>query len=495
MSSYAMGALKQGHHDFEANGVFVEVKCGSSSSNVSSFYVSDVEIFKAVMLDRSSFLDSVTDAVTYEDKNSDATKMISILSNNAFLSLMPALLTDADINIRNKAYLALGNLIASNNRDMSVAALNCAYKALTDKKFVFTTETSHGIAFILTNMAMRYARWAQWFPNANVNKNDVLLYAEEHLTADLPASVKRDLLWVFKELKSHFLLEPTLLITLLEQQQKKTFSTALRFLGDIVSDDKFFESHCFMPTYNYLRGMLLKNEAPFGTTLDHLWMLSNLVTESGMGLTFLQDYDLFEAVTDRIRHSKENLVVSEAVWVLLNSLVHVDLKDLSHFCVLDTHDVILDFLRGNRGTPIVRKEAPLACSKLMDFITTRYLPADDVEDVEEDEEYEDEEEIWYPATASEEAAHPPCEISGFTLYNPPSAADLLQKRIVRGVTSAAVFNLVQILEANNLQFTPIPDDMALTAEDLKALETRGYAISGGRIGINPVLSMAFYGMQ
>jgi hypothetical protein len=222
-----------------------------SSSSIAPFYTTDLEATTALVLDRSGFLDSVTDAVTYEDKDNNAAKMLSILAteNSAFLSVFPALLTDVDVEIRNKAYLALGNLIASDNYAIAQVALKCAYNAVVNNKFVFTKETANGIAYVLTNMAMRFKQWpnVKEIPNIAVcAESPILLYAKTYLTADLPASVKRDMLWVFKKLKSS-LLEPTFLINLLEQEEKKTFRIALHMLGEQVSD----------PLANYLIAQML----------------------------------------------------------------------------------------------------------------------------------------------------------------------------------------------------------------------------------------------
>ena len=180
-----------------------------SSSSIASFYTTDLEATTALVLDRSSFLDSVTDAVTYEDKDANAAKMVSILAaeNSAFLSVFPALLTDVDVKIRNKAYLALGNLIASDNYAMAQVMLKCAHNAIVNKKFVFTKETANGIAYVLTNMATRFKQWpnVKEIPNIAVcAESPILLYAKTYLTADLPASVKRDMLWVFKKLLALF---------------------------------------------------------------------------------------------------------------------------------------------------------------------------------------------------------------------------------------------------------------------------------------------------
>ena len=491
----------------------------SSFNRVSPFYTTDLEAMTALVLNRSAFLDSVTDAVTYEDKKPEAAQMVAVLEKNAFLQLMPAFLSDADISIRNKAYLALGNLIASNNRTVAEAAFKCAYNALKDNKFVFTAETARGIAYILANMALRFSQW----PNAK-DILGVVLYADapllfcakRNLTADLPSSAKKDLLWVFKKLKSS-LLEPTLLMSILEREEKNTFKLALYLLGEKVSSNKFFESHCFEETYDYLSGMLLKDESPFGTTHEHLWMLSNLVTESGMGLQFLQDEDLFEAVAKRIRLGEDNAVVTESVWVICNSLAHVQLADLSSFRLFEVCDALQVFLQGDHGSPLIRDEAEIYLQNVEAEINNRYPPTTPV--VEPETVYDDftfhgvkyevkcsppttpvvePETVYDDFTFHEEdytlrtEMQPPCVCPGFTIYNPPSAATLLQKNIIYEFTSVTVFDLIKSLESNNLQFTPIPAGTKLTVEDLAALETRGFTIIRGHIGINPALSKAMY---
>jgi hypothetical protein len=462
-----------------------------SSSTISPFYTTDLEVLKALMLDRSSFLDSVTDAVNYEGTKSDAAKMVAVLEKNAFLQLMPAFLTDADISIRNKAYLALGNLIASNNQAVAEAAFKCAYNALKDNKFALSAETARGVAYVLANMALRFSQW----PNAKeiqgavlCDKAPLLLCAKRNLTTDLHSSVKKDLLWVFKRLKSS-LLEPTLLISLLEQEEKSTFKLALHLLGDQVSSDTFFESHCFEPTYEYLRGMLLKDAAPFGTTHEHLWMLSNLVTEGDMGQMFLEDEELFEAVANHIQLGEDSALVSESVWVISNSLAHTQLKDLSHFRLFEVCNVLQVFLQGDHGSSMIRDAAESHLQKVEAEINKRFPPMTPfIEPMADYYEYiMHEEDNTLPAEPQS-----PSKCPGFTIYNPPSAFDLLRKNLIFDMTSATVFDLITTLEANDLQFTPIPEGTTLTVDDLAALETRGFVIRRGCIGINPALTLAVY---
>ena len=76
---------------------------------------------------------------------------------------------------------------------------------------------------------------------------------------------------------------------------------------------------------------------------------------------------------------------------------------------------------------------------------------------------------------------------------PPTALDLLLGDAVYAGTSRTVYNLIRSVEQNGCNFTPIPEDVVLTVTDLKSLESRGFVISRGYIGINTTLSTAFYG--
>lgn len=477
------------------------------SSFIAPFYSSDLEAMTALVLNRSQFLDSVTDAVTYEDKMPDAAKMVSVLEKNAFLSLIPAFLTDADTSIRKKAYLALGNLIASDNRAVAEVAFKSAYGAFLTKKFDFAND-AHGVAYVLGNMALRIKQWPEFYANnLDICVTDILLYAKCHLTADLPSPVKHDLLWIFRQLDCAWMLTASRLIELLNQKEKKTFRTALYLLGELVSAD-ICPDDTVTPVYNYLEEALAKQVTPFKTKHEHLWMLSNLVLEDGVAKDFFDDQGFFDVVANVIRLDKDERSVIEAVYVIVNCLTRVPPRDLTHFRLLEVQDLLTIFLDHEFGRANFRTEVRDMLDKVNESVTARYVPVE-VPRTDDDEStvYEetgmdmeiDYEASWVP-TGSEQAeaeiyaqAQPPCELPSFTIYNPPSAFELLRKRTVYEFTSATVYNLITALEANNLAFTPIPEGTTLTVEDLKILETRGFVIVRGSIGINPALTLAFYG--
>ena len=68
------------------------VSAATSSSTVSSFYTSDLDAITAFVMRRNEFLDLVTDAVTYENTNPNASAMLELLCNNTFIPLISRLL-------------------------------------------------------------------------------------------------------------------------------------------------------------------------------------------------------------------------------------------------------------------------------------------------------------------------------------------------------------------------------------------------------------------
>jgi hypothetical protein len=83
----------------------------------------------------------------------------------------------------------------------------------------------------------------------------------------------------------------------------------------------------------------------------------------------------------------------------------------------------------------------------------------------------------------------PCEISMFT---PPTALELLTKGFVPKKTSKVVYDLIRSVEANNLNYTPVPKDALLGVDDLMALEERGFSIQNGYVGISTRILYSYY---
>ncbi len=495
-------------------------------STIASFYTTDLEATTALVLDRSGFLDSVTDAVNYEDKDNNAAKMVSILGTGAYFSILSVLLQDADATIRNKAFLALGNLIASDNDAVAKSAVKYAYNAISEMKNRRSPDIIHGLAYVLGNLAQYFARRGDHlaFPSAKPCYSSVVTrLAKEIVSADTPAKALRDLLWVFKHLKAPTAVDTQTLIAILKKKEKKTFKTALYLLGEQVSELDFAsckeESDFTLceELYDYLSFAIdTEFKAPFNTLVEHLWILSNLLVEPGMGSKFFQDgvdytYSLYEDVLTIIRLGENRRAIPEAVWVLANALHHVkDLSTLSHFQLTEVADVLRMFLSMDIGGAQVQREATATIARIEAEITARTAPVAEPETttVYDDYNYDNyndnnnyDEADFGPADMEiDEVFNYPCEIPcapttlpSLSIFNPPSAITLLQRKTVHEFTSETVYNLIRSVEANNLQFTPIPTGTTLTVEDLKALEQRGYSIVRGMVGINPAITVALYG--
>jgi hypothetical protein len=485
-----------------------------STSNLAPFYTTDLEAKVACVLDRSAFLDSVTDAITHETKREDAHEMVAMMAANGFVPIIVALLTDRDPKIRQKAYLAFGNLIASENKKMSFLASTAGVKALDTISNAFQNAGERSAAaYVFANLAQFLASVMASETRSNMrNTLEKTLRSDANWSAHVGTIA--DLLRAAQDLEAWNQVPTQVVLNALDNRWKRCFNSALRILGEQISEDDFSESFRG-PAFQTLRTLLLSDHVPANHAHEFFWTFSNLVVESGVGDLFLNDDVLVAKVCDIIesyvgrRHSHQAI---EPAYVLINAIARCSsLQSLSDDLIDRVEMVLLDVM-----DRVKNKTFETAVNEALNAIGSEKIHRDEMVAEEEmaallseiDAERSDYE-AKYIETESDDmeiddyACNPcfnlPCEhptpapapapvYNETQHFNPPCALDLLRRNLNFAPTSAIVNNLILSVQAAGGAFTPLPENTVLTVADLSALEARGFAIVRGYIGINTALS-------
>jgi hypothetical protein len=485
-----------------------------SASNIAPFYSTDLEAKVACVLDRSAFLDSVTDAINHETKREDAKEMVAMMAANGFVPIIAALLTDRESSVRRKAYLALGNMIASEDKKMSFLATTAAVKALdTITDALGDNELRHSGAFVFANIAQFLAPvMAPETRNNMRNTVDNVFNGKSEWTDS--KAVLADLLRAAQYLGACYEVSTPVLLTAFEQKWSKCFNSALHILSNQISKDSFGESYR-APAFQAFRTLLLSDKVPESQVTEFFFALSNLVVEPGVADMYLNDDLCVTKTCDIIRDFagvRHSTAAYEASFVLANGVARQSsLAPLSDTLLERVEDTLLEVLdrpisHNNKKLQTAIEEAlnTLGAEKVhrADLETEKELAEllTEINNVPSSEDMEIDTDDDYTAAN----LNLPCEINtpwppapnyNQTLYeyNPPSALDILARLRNNAPTSAIVNNLIRSVETAGGAFVPLPENTILTVADLSALEARGFSIVRGALGINAALTTVAYG--
>jgi len=489
----------------------------SASSSTVSYFTSELEVMMAFVLDRSKFLDTVTDAVTYETHDPAAERMIALLENQTFLLTIPALLCDKDLKVRSKAYLALGNLIASDNRKIAQMAFGVAVKGFKYVERGFKEqETFAGSAYALHNIAMRIRDWKELGQDHVKSLVVDTACAKMNMEECTPAAM-RDLLHTVHMLGSAADVPTEVLLRLVSTKAKGIHKTALKMLGEQLSDTDF-KLAFVRPAYDCYRGLILNGQYNSVGWQEVFWGFSNVVVEDGIADHFLADDDLLCTIIEIATAHHAYVGECEATWVLVNAIAKADVKlppiDKLH-TIVDTIQTFLanyNIVKGN-----IYSSSQEALEKINTEFVRRFPPEEDYETEEDEDAMEIDEDstvMGWPITTpahdeyeslwreinkqceSDDRYGLPCELPSLNTttadYTPPTAAQLLDATKSYDKTSKIVFELINSVVMGGGAFMAMPDNTVLTKADLVAIESRGFVIIRGSIGVNPLLSAAFY---
>lgn len=467
----------------------------------------------AFVLDRAKFLDTVTDAVTYETNDPAAERMIALLENQTFLLTIPALLCDKDLKVRNKAYLALGNLIASDNRKISQMAFGVAVKGFKYVERGFTeSETFAGAAYVLHNIGVRIRDWKE-LGQDHIKSLVVDTACAKLRAGDCTNAAICDLLHTVHMIGKATDVPTDVLLRLVSKKAKGVYRTALKMLGEQISEEDFKLTHA-RSAYDCYRDLLINGRLNVDTLREVLWGFSNIVVEEGIADHFLADHDAREEIISVATLDNTYNIEAEATWVLLNAVSKADMTVPPLDVLQGIADSVQTFLANydadncqiyaaaQETLENIRAEYNRRCPPFEP--ETESETDEDAMEIDEDDDVlpptaeEDYEALWREITQSWECdVCPPCELPSLTPvrladYSPPSAIQILEMRRNYGTTSMTVNNLINSVVDNQGAFTPLPDNVALTKADLAAIDARGFTIVRGNIGINPLLSTAVY---
>ena len=494
----------------------------SSVSNIAPFYSTDLEAKVACVLDRSAFLDSVTDAINHETKREDAKEMVAMMAANGFVPIIAALLTDREPTIRRKAYLALGNMIASEDKKMSFLATTAAVKALdTITKALGDNEFRHSGAFVFANIAQFLAPvMAPETRNNMRNTVDTVFHGKSEWSDS--KAVLADLLRAAQYLGACYEVPTPVLLTAFEQKWAKCFNSALHILSNQIGKDSFGESYRG-PAFQAFRTLLLSDKVPESQATEFFFALSNLVVEPGVADMYLNDDLCVTKTCDVIRDFagvRHSTTAYEATFVLANAIARQSsLAPLNDTLLERVEDTLLEVLdrpiSHNKKLETAIEEAlntlgaekvhraDLETEKTIAELLTEInnVPSSEDMEIDTDDDYTaanlnlpcEQTTLWPPTPTTE--VHNPNYNYNQTLfeYNPPSALDILARLRNNAPTSAIVNNLIRSVEAAGGAFVPLPVNTILTVADLSALEARGFTIVRGALGINAALTTVAYG--
>ena len=280
---------------------------------------------------------------------------------------------------------------------------------------------------------------------------------------------------------------------------------ALRLLCDQLYEP--FDVKYHVDAYDILSRLVCKG-APIAEKTDALFALSNLLAEPGMSATFVTDAATVTAVCKYANDGKTH--ATDALWILANALNTAS-------CLTDVEEDVLGLLDNTvfKAFSKVSSDGELytALQDASSMLSLEWMRRQDMVDEENAallaEQLDIEEEEWKTTTdaeASAAARQAMKEVAGFMSFHdepkeamppasgncfPPTALDLLMGAAAYTGTSRTVYNLIRSVEANNFDFTAVSEDLVLTVADLRTLELRGFVITCGYVGINPLLSISF----
>lgn len=452
-----------------------------------SFYKSDLEVMTAFVKDRSKFLDTVVDAITYEATDDAAKNMVSLLENSAFLQFMPVLLADNDSELCTKALLALGNLIASDNHKVAYGAFKVAvayYDAI--RACAYDSSTEGDGAYVLYSMAL----CSETFSIGGVDVIDLIVNDAKALIKSNNNRVARDMLYVLQKFGNYNDVSTIDLLYFINSSNKHAQHAALDILGEQVSMEDFDTTYV-NAVYDSLRALVLDNSFGVSARRTLAWAFSNLVTENGMADRFFKDTELYDAIIEDMLHDYDSRISSESAWIIGNAIVNAALGSLTTTFLKFLRAKLTNYVNSRYVYDSTKTAVNKSLTVLKDAIDSREVVAAPMTPTERTDMEIDEDASWViddkPIPHIE--SNMPCEISMFT---PPTALELLTKGFVPKTTSKVVYDLIRSVEANSLNYTPVPKDTLLTVDDLMALEERGFSILNGYVGISTRILYSYY---
>jgi hypothetical protein len=495
-----------------------------ASNSVATAPYSDLDARTQFVLNRVEFLKSITEVLQHEDRAENKAKVIVWRDNN-YIPLIVRCILDPNEEIYDHAIWATGNLLGSDDKQVSLMARNAVTEDVLKRVIELAEQQNlapavrRGVHYLIYNLTPR--RMPRFFNEAvgcsllkkvltderfsrDKEAHADFLAAVENIAKDEPTAVEEMLLVdaLGGEPRPHGWRRILNIIGTLSEQDGMVCPTAINKLMGFFTKE--------------LEGESKRN----GSRREMMWILSNLMTEFDAPYTLIMNHRKLKEIVQNIAWEElcsgaddaDVHLGREALHVLANFIAGVKKMGydthppttVEDFRSLITGDFVLEGLfgaccdhenhiiarLGSEGLDLLDSFKPEVTAPEVIDLTGDSESEDTKSEVEdngaETEEVSDEEDDCYCHGYSNNV--PLARTNAAVSYHEepvPSAADLLLGAD-RGNESANVRRVVALLV--NLpvgEWAEVPADWTLTIADLTVLQHLGYVIMDGYVGINP----------
>jgi hypothetical protein len=450
----------------------------------------------AFILNRKNFLNDICEIVQGDETSTACRALLAVLLNNDYIPVVAQLMGDADQDTRDFASWAMGNLVGADTKAVADAAVAAAMEQLT---VVFENMRSPCIplqrasSFLLCNLNR--------LTGSVEIRNHVMAILENEEVRDFGKTTRNDLLAILARNadQTHYSYRAlNSLLNLFTEASNDELLYLLRILGDVTANQAIHAEQ-YELVYDLVEGLLYghKHEKKFKTIL---WMLSNIITDSGAADVFVEHRLLFNRVCELATTPDRPVARYNALFCLANCIACIRsdakkelLRRSEEFrgafqqtrMNQDNFQSTLDILAA-LDKAVVSAAAPEEDSD-SDYDDLPDLIDENGNIVNGDDKPCERSGLYHSGCWCNETQQPAAAPVPIPLGPVPSAIDLCMGSN-RNDLSPTVRYLVGFVVNSTDNWTPLPSDTVLTIKDLCALEALGYIISRGYIGVNPYLS-------
>lgn len=447
------------------------------------------------ILDRMKFLDTVCDAVMYEDQP-EKRAVLDLLLKNEYPSIIGRVVAGAvNADERDQALWTLAVLLGSDSEDVRAAA-NEACQGVRDT--IFQALKEPGNAEMQRSAAYLLFNWLKRFGTNEEDEQVLRLVDSGFVRGVANGKIRADLLWAIaaaltRTRAGHKAAREV--VDLLREAGKREFAPLLEAFVEICSEDEkgqtAFATADHQAVFDLFEHLLIGANLSVEDRFKVLWALSNFVCEPEAADQFFGRSALRAEIQGFCEDNHAGIRM-EAAWVLCNAVART------------TDAIVEEEIGSDYGLryALCAVEADLAKKgrlyksihetlDRLSHLEVLYTPLEcdcGCED-EETVEAEAETEVNYPCERPSAAEF---NLPVATTEAPlPSALELLVAPANRN-GSATLRGLVYSLKnAGATGWVPVPAGTMLTIEDLTLMSSLGYTIASGYFGVNPYIRAGF----
>lgn len=445
------------------------------------------------ILDRKKFLNDICEMMQGDEASSACRALLAVLLNNDYIPVVAQLMGDADQETRDFASWAMGNLVGADTKPVSDAAVAAAMGQLP---VVFENLRSpcnplqRASSFLLCNLNR--------LTGSDEIRYHVMAILENEEVSDFGKTSRIDLLAILARNadNTHYSYSAlNSLLNLFTEASNDELLYLLRILGDVTANQAIHVEQ-YELVYDLVEGLLYgdKHEKKFKTIL---WLLSNVITDSGAADIFVEHHLLFNRVCEMAATPDRPVTRYNALFCLANCIacIRSDAKKellrrseefrgafqqtrMNQDNFQSTLDLLAALDKAVVSAAAAEEDSDSDYDGLPDLI-------DENGNVVNDKECE-RSGLYHSGCWCNETQQPAAAPVPIPLGPIPSAIDLCMGAN-RNDLSPTVRYLVGFVVNSTDNWTPLPSDTVLAVKDLCALEALGYIISRGYIGVNPYL--------